>query len=101
MSTDCDEIRQSDEIGDAFRRLRGFMFERVYLAPPNSDEAARARGVVRALFEHFMERPDHLPPSSEPDVVARVTDHVSGMTDRYAMRVYRETFLPHETPLGP
>lgn len=100
MSTDSDTIRQSEAIGAAFRRLRAFMFERVYLAPPNSDEAARARSVVRALFDHYMDHPELLPPTSEQDVVARVTDHVSGMTDRYALRVYRETFLPHETPLG-
>ena len=34
----------------AFLRLRRFMFQSVYLAPPASDEAERARGVVRALF---------------------------------------------------
>ncbi len=96
-----DVIGQSDEIGESFRRLRAFMFERVYLAPPNSDEAARARGVVRALFEHFEANPNQLPPSREPDVVSRVTDHVAGMTDRYALRVYRATFLPHETPIIP
>ncbi len=94
-----DEIQQSPEIGEAFRALRGFMFERVYLAPPNSDEAERARGVVRALFDLFMERPDDLPPTVETDLVTRVTDHVSGMTDRYALRVYRDAYLPHEAPM--
>ena len=38
-------------------------------------------------------------PSPEPDPVTRVTDHVSGMTDRYALRAYREAFLPREGPL--
>ncbi len=94
-----DEIRQSPEIGEAFRALRAFMFERVYLAPPNSDEADRARGVVRALFDLFMNRPGDLPPAVETDIVARVTDHVSGMTDRYALRVYRDAYLPREAPI--
>ena len=94
------EIRQSDEIGQSFRRLRAFMFERVYLAPPNSDEARRARRVVRSLFDYFLANVDELPDSPEDDPVTRVTDHVSGMTDRYALRVYREAFLPHETPLS-
>jgi dGTPase len=94
-----DVIRQSSEVGEAFRRLRAFMFERVYLAPPNSDEAGRARGVVRALFQLFTSSPDLVPASVEPDPVTRVTDFVSGMTDRYALRVYREAFLPRDAPI--
>jgi dGTPase len=99
QSRDHGEIRQSDEVGEAFRRLRAFMFERVYLAPPNSDEAERARGVVRALFAFCLEEPHRMPPSFETDLATRVTDFVSGMTDRYALRLYRESFLPHEAPI--
>jgi dGTPase len=94
-----DEIRQSPEIGTAFLRLRRFMFQRVYLAPPASDEAERAGAVVQALFRHFHEHPELMPPSPEPDPVTRATDFVAGMTDRYALRVYREAFLPREGPL--
>lgn len=95
-SRDRDEIAQSDEVGEAFRSLRSFMFERVYLASPNSDEARRAHRVVRALFDLFLDQPELLPPAAEEDLVTRVSDHVSGMTDRYALRMYRESFLPHE-----
>ena len=94
-----EEIRQSPEIGAAFLRLRRFMFQRVYLAPPASDEAARARNVVQALFRHFHDRPDLMPASPEPDPVTRTTDFVAGMTDRYALRVYGAAFLPREGPL--
>jgi dGTPase len=75
------------------------MFRHVYLASPASGEADRARGVVRALFGLFLERPELLPAAREPDLVTRVTDHVSGMTDRYALRVYRDAFMPREGPL--
>jgi dGTPase len=92
-------IAQSDEVGEVFRRLRAFMFERVYLAPPNSDEAERAIHVVTALFDLCLRDPERLPASTEPDVVTRVTDFVSGMTDRYALRVYREAFLPRDAPI--
>ncbi len=94
-----DRIAQSDEVGEAFRRLRAFMFDRVYLAPPNSNEATRARGVVRALFDLHLGEPDRLPPSFEEDLVTRVTDFVAGMTDRYALRVYRDAFLPRDAPI--
>ncbi len=98
-SRDSDEIRQSPEIGKAFLRLRRFMFQNVYLASPARDEADRARGVVRALFSWYLEHPAALPPAAEADPVRRVTDFVAGMTDRYALRRYREAFEPQEGPL--
>jgi dGTPase len=54
---------------------------------------------VTALFEHFVAHPELLPPTTEEDPVTRATDFVSGMTDRYALRVYAEAFLPREGPL--
>jgi len=98
-SAEGDRIRQSPEIGAAFLRLRKFMFQNVYLARPAADEAQRARGVVQALFSWYLEHPGRLPAGSEPDLVRRVTDFVAGMTDRYALRLYQETFMPSEGPL--
>ncbi len=99
-SAEADRIAQSREIGGAFLRLRRFMFQRVYLAPPASVESERARGVVRALFLRYLERPELLPPAREPDPIVRVTDFVSGMTDRYALRMYRDWFMPREGVLS-
>lgn len=98
-SADAEEIRQSDEVGEAFRSLRGFMFDEVYLASPAADEAGRARYVVQALVRAYLDDPSLLPEGRDDDVVTRVTDHVSGMTDRYAVRVHRDMFVPHEGPL--
>lgn len=98
-SAGADHIRQSPAIGASFLRLRRFMFQNVYLAPPASLEADRARGVVQALFAWYLDHPELLPPAPEPDLVKRVTDFVAGMTDRYALRLYRETFMPSEGPL--
>lgn len=98
-STDSDRISQSAEVGEAFRSLRAYMFREVYLASPAADEADRARNVVLGLVGAYLDDPSLLPPSDEDDVVTRVTDFVSGMTDRYALRAYRELFIPHEGPL--
>jgi dGTPase len=98
-SADSDEIVQSDEVGEAFRSLRAFMFAQVYLASPAADEADRARYVVQALVRAYLDNPSLLPPGRDDDVVTRVTDHVSGMTDRYALRAHRDLFVPHEGPL--
>lgn len=98
-SSDADRIEQSDEVGEAFRSLRAFMFREVYLASPAADEAGRARNVVQALVRAYLDDPSLLPPGGDDDVVTRVIDHVSGMTDRYALRAHRDLFVPHEGPL--
>lgn len=99
-SRDGDVIRQSPDVGAAFLSLRKFMFQNVYLASPANDESERARGVVQSLFTWFHDHPEMLPPAPDTgDLVQRVTDHVAGMTDRYALRVYRDVFMPREGPL--
>ncbi|MBM3664216.1 MAG: deoxyguanosinetriphosphate triphosphohydrolase [Actinobacteria bacterium] len=98
-SADSDEIIQSDEVGGAFRSLRTYMFREVYLASPAADEAERARYVVQGLVRAYIDDPSLLPPGGDDDPVTRVTDFVSGMTDRYALRVHRELFVPREGPL--
>lgn len=99
-SREGDRIRQSPAVGGSFLRLRRFMFQNVYLAPPASDEAERARGIVRALFSWYLDHPELLPPAAGAgDLVERVTDFVAGMTDRYALRLYRDRFMPSEGPL--
>jgi dGTPase len=75
-SEDTGIIRQSPEIGEAMLALRRFMFERVYLAPPARSDHARAQSVVRAIFDHLIDR---------GDPVQDVIDYIAGMTDRFAL----------------
>jgi dGTPase len=89
------DIVQGPEAGPAMSELRKFMFERVYLGPAVRDDHARIVGVVRRLFEHYVEHPELLPDSPEgEDLAQRVTDYVAGMTDRYCIRAYTELEVP-------
>ena len=83
-SEDAGDIRQSDEIGEAMLSLRAFMFDRVYLGPQVGPEHRRAHDVLRAIFVRLVDDPDLLPPG-EGDLPERITDYVSGMTDRFAL----------------
>ena len=76
VSEGIDDIRQSAEVGEAMLSLRAFMFERVYLGPQAAPEHAKAHEVVRAIFDHLVERG-----GSEDEIV----DYVAGMTDRFAL----------------
>jgi dGTPase len=93
------EIVQGGEAATAMAALREFMFERVYLGPEVRAERERIEGVVRALFEHYVEHPELLPDSgsegkAESDLAQRVTDYIAGMTDRYCIREYTELRVP-------
>jgi dGTPase len=83
-SEGLDDIRQSDEVGEAMLALRAFMFERVYLGPQAAPEHARARDLVRRIFQHLVDEPTRVPPGDD-DLVTRITDYVAGMTDRFAL----------------
>ena len=95
-STVAGDIRQSEEFSEAMLALRTFLFERVYGQGPLREEADRAGFVVRSLFDHFCDNPDDMDDGDPAiDLPTRVTDHVAGMTDRFALRRFEELLLPH------
>ena len=49
--------------------------------------------MIRTLFDHYCANPELLPPADDP-LATRVTDYISGMTDRYCIRVYEELAVP-------
>ncbi len=85
------DILQSEGVGGAMLRLRKFMFDRVYLGPLARSEHERVHRVMRALFDHYMERPGEVPElDPRASDCQRVTDYLAGMTDRYCMAKYTE-----------
>jgi dGTPase len=91
-------IAVSPESLAAADALREFLFRRVY-TPLNEDENThRAQHIVRALFDYFLANPDKLPadprPRPEDGVPRRVADFVASMTDRYAIELYEQVFVP-------
>ncbi|RJQ51740.1 MAG: deoxyguanosinetriphosphate triphosphohydrolase [Actinobacteria bacterium] len=97
-SADLTRIRLSEEKARAMNDLRQFLFENVYENPYAKGEEPKARRVLRALFDHYMEHEDELPAEFRPRVPSelplRVCDYVAGMTDRYAVKTYEELFVP-------
>ncbi len=90
-----DAVRQSPEVAEAMEELRDFLFATVYGRSTRESGEGRVRAVLEALFHHFAEHPDLLPALPTGEAVLRnVTDHIAGMTDRYAMRCYFDFFMP-------
>jgi dGTPase len=94
-------IEMSPEMLGALMDLRDFLYAKVYERPEILGEFERAQRVVRELWEYFNSHGDefrekHWPkglPDSE-ELPRAVADFITGMTDRYAMRMFRECFLP-------
>jgi dGTPase len=96
-SAPAGDIVQGSEAGPAMAELRDFMFSHVYLGPAVRAEHAKISGVVKRLFEHYVERPELLPapsPRGDEDLARRVTDYLAGMTDRYCIRAFAELEVP-------
>jgi dGTPase len=86
----------SEEALAATNELRDFMFDHVYEWEGQLTEAARARRVVRFLFEHYLAHPEALTSDftrPEDPLVRRVADYVAGMTDHFALRAAEELGL--------
>jgi dGTPase len=86
-------IRFSPRVHAAANELREFMFRRVYLYDATRQDAERGKRVVVFLFQHFVGHPDGISPdfslAGDP-VERRAADFVSGMTDRFAIRLALE-----------
>lgn len=98
-STDKPYIRMEDEIQVCTNELRSFLFEKVYRNPAVMNETEKGKRLLCELYEYFMTHPDKLPSPfvemSERDGRDRcVCDYISGMTDRYAIELYRDLMIP-------
>ena len=98
-STDKPYIMMEEEIQKATDELRAFLFERVYHNPVAKSEEAKAKELLMRLFEYYVKNPDKMPAlyrnRCESDGTERCAcDFISGMTDRYAIEVYSELYVP-------
>ena len=100
-SYDKDDIQMSDEIYDAFHKLRKFMFERVYTNPIAKGQEGKVEQMIKILYHYYLEHVDLLPDylknmMDKGETKERIVcDYVSSMTDRYAIAVFEEVYIPH------
>ena len=92
-------VQMEPEIQKATDELRDFLFARVYRDNAAKDEEVKAKSMLAQLFEYFEKHSEKLPgiygENLKTEPVRRcVCDYLSGMTDRYAIELYRELFIP-------
>lgn len=100
QSLGSEQIQFSKDVDYAFLSLRHFMFDHVYLNLEAKKEEAKAMGVIRTLYNYFIDNPDMMPDEhfaryNSGEGIEAVKDYVAGMTDRYAVQKYKDLFIPN------
>jgi dGTPase len=94
-------ISMSAPVLEATNRLREFMFQHVYLHSRAKHEDPKVSQMIELLYKYFMRYPDLLPAEllhineqrQEP-IERAVVDYIAGMTDRYAIKIFEDMFVP-------
>jgi len=94
------DIIMSEPVADAMKRIRQFMFDRVYQNPEAKSEESKAEVLMETLYLHYLKHVDELPEEflnllSEGEPREKVVcDYVGAMSDRFAISVYEEIYIP-------
>jgi dGTPase len=97
IGAELTEIRMSDPILQATVGLRSFLFDAVYENEIATAEFKKASGILGGLWERVRARPAEFldkPTIETEGLDAAVRDFVAGMTDRYAVNLYEQLFIP-------
>lgn len=92
-------VRISEEMDEAIRALRSWLYEHVYRIDQVHEDFEKASHLLRELFLYFMDNEDVFLKQGgrrrEGDSLENsVTDFIAGMTDRFALTLYSRLFLP-------
>ena len=107
LAADDGDLHISDGILEAVTDLRTFLYDNVYTYYKVHNEFIKAQRIISDLYNYFMEngivrlrnniwetRVDEETWADEKKAHRKVCDYVAGMTDRYALSIYKHIFLP-------
>ncbi len=88
-----------DYLYSSLIELRDFLYDRLYFHPVIKEEFNKACKILKELFFYFIENSSifverFLKRELYDSLERCVCDFISGMTDRYAIKIYEEIFMP-------
>lgn len=99
VSSSKDKITMDSDCEYGFSLLTDFMFKTVYTDSIAKSQEKKAGEMIKSLYGFFMENPSAMP--SEYQAIAlrdgldrAICDYISGMSDRYAVKIYKDYFIP-------
>ena len=100
-SKDRDMVSMSDEIAEAMKELRAFLFRNLYTNDVAKGEEKKAQVMLSELYRYYVVHTADLPEDFRRLIDERgeapervVCDYISGMTDQYSMTKFRDLFIP-------
>ena len=101
LGNGLERIAMTDRIRKPVLELREFLYQRVYYNSSAREELRKTEKIIRDLFAYVSENPEGYVkdyPPGDP-LIVRAGDFVAGMTDRYAMALSEQLFLPRSWPI--
>ena len=97
LAGELTEIRMSAPVLEALLALRSFLFEAVYENTVATAEFRKASDILSGLWEKVRDQPKEfldLRTVEDEGLDAATRDFIAGMTDRYAVRLFEQIFIP-------
>lgn len=93
------QILMSSDVENAMQSFREFMFEKIYRSKDLEPDRKKATYVIKNLYEYFAAYPSKLPlefltREQQWGLQTIVVDYIAGLTDLYAIKLYKELFIP-------
>lgn len=97
----AETIGMDSDIENAQNILHDFMFEHVYYNPIAKSEEEKAQNLLIKLYKYYIDNINKMPENyidiaDKFDEHRAVCDYISGMSDGYAIDLYKELFVPKE-----
>lgn len=98
-SLDKPYIAMSDESGRGFELLHDYLFAEIYITSKAKVEEGKAQGIIETIYKYYTQNPAKLPSEyigiiQKEGVERAVCDFVSSMTDRFAVDLFEQLFIP-------
>jgi dGTPase len=96
LKKNLEYIAISDNIYDELSHLRDFLYKRVYCVKESEEEIERIRLILTTIYRYVKKKPETFINSfpEEDTVERRIIDFIAGMTDRYALNLFKRIAFP-------
>ena len=99
VNNSVDDIKMDAETENHFLNLHEFLFANVYRNPVAKSEETKVDGIIKGIFNFYIEKPDRLPVEyleiiKKEGLERAVADYIAGMTDHYAISLYSNLYIP-------
>jgi len=92
-------LEMQPDVYNAMQNMRDFLFQTIYTAKGGNRDSDKATALLEYLFDHYKSHPDEMPAEytrmlDKWSVERVVCDYIAGMSDTYAIAVFKNMTLP-------